>query len=321
MDVTELYPEIDPYRTDMLKVSALHTLYYEEVGNPKGVPIVFLHGGPGGALSPNHRRFFDPAHYRVVLYCQRGAGRSTPHAELAENTTWDLVRDLEALRQALGIGKWIVFGGSWGSTLALAYAVTHPERVVGLIVRGIFLCRRKEIRWFYQEGASNLFPDAWEEYLAPIPPSERGDLVGAYYRRLTGNDPAERLRCALAWSLWEAKTSYLIPDEQNIREHAEPDRALAVARIECHYFHHHSFFAADNFLLDQVGRIRDLPGVIVHGRYDLVCPVTNAWDLHRAWPEAAFTIVPNAGHSALEVGNRARLMQATEDFKRLRADG
>jgi len=320
MDGADLYPEIEPYRTGTLAVSNLHTIYYEEVGNPRGVPIVFLHGGPGGALSPNHRRFYDPAHYRVVLLCQRGSGRSTPLGELRENTTWDLVRDLEMLRETLGIGKWIVFGGSWGSTLALSYAVTHPERVLGLIVRGIFLCRPKEIHWLYQDGASYLFPDAWEEYLAAIPTAERGDLVGAYYRRLTGADADERLRAALAWSLWEAKTSYLIPDEQNIREHAEPERALALARIECHYFQHRAFFATDNFLLEQIGRIRHIPGVIVQGRYDVVCPPVSAWDLHRAWPEAAFHITPDAGHSALEKGTRARLVQATEDFKRLRTD-
>ncbi len=320
MSSGELYPEIEPYRAEMLKVSALHTIYYEEVGNPRGVPIVFLHGGPGGALSPNHRRFFDPAHYRVVLLCQRGSGRSTPSGELRENTTWDLVQDLETLRETLGIRKWIVFGGSWGSTLALAYAVTHPERVLGLIVRGIFLCRKKEIDWLYQEGASNLFPDPWEEYLAAIPADERGDLVGAYFRRLTGNDETEKLRAALAWSQWEAKTSYLIPDEQNIREHAEPQRALALARIECHYFQHRAFFATGNFLLEQIGRVRRLPGVIVQGRYDVVCPPVSAWDLHRAWPEAAFHITPDAGHSALEAGNRRRLVQAADDFRRIRAD-
>jgi proline iminopeptidase len=320
MDGGDLFPEIEPYRAEMLKVSALHTIYYEEVGNPNGVPIVFLHGGPGGALSPNHRRFFDPAHYHVVLLCQRGAGRSTPAGELRENTTWDLVQDLETLREALGIGKSIVFGGSWGSTLALSYAVTHPERVLGLIVRGIFLCRPKEIQWLYQEGASNLFPDAWEDYLAAIPPAERGDLVDAYYRRLTGDDEDEKLRAALAWSLWEAKTSYLIPDVQNIKEHGEPARALALARIECHYFRHRAFFASENLLLEQIGRIRHLPGVIVQGRYDVVCPPVSAWELHRAWPEADFYITPDAGHSALEAGNRKRLVQATEDFKRLRAE-
>ena len=318
MSSGELYPEIEPYCAEMLKVSALHTIYYEEIGNPRGVPIVFLHGGPGGALSPNHRRFFDPEHYRVVLLCQRGAGRSTPSGELRENTTWDLVQDLETLREKLGIRRWIVFGGSWGSTLALAYAVTHPDRVLGLIVRGIFLCRKKEIDWLYQEGASNLFPDPWEEYLAAIPPAERGDLVGAYYKRLTGADEGERLRAALAWSLWEAKTSYLVPDEQNIREHGEPQRALALARIECHYFQHRAFFATGNFLLEQIGRVRHLPGVIVQGRYDVVCPPVSAWDLHRAWPEATLHITPDAGHSAFEAGNLDALITATDRFAKAR---
>jgi proline iminopeptidase len=316
----EFFPEIEPYRSAELKVSALHTIYYEEVGNPKGVPILFLHGGPGGGLTPNYRRFFDPGHYRVVLIDQRGAGKSTPYAELRENTTWDLVRDIEAVREALGIRKWIVFGGSWGSTLGLAYAVTHPARVLGLILRGIFLCRKLEIDWFYQEGASHIFPDAWEEYLAPIPPAERGDLVGAYYRRLTGPDEAERVRCAIAWSKWEASTMYLVPNEASIREHAEPKTALPLARIECHYFHYNTFFQTPNYLLESVPKIRHIPGVIIHGRYDLVCPIRNAWDLHRAWPEAELAIVPNAGHAAMEPGIRSRLIEATEAFKKIKAD-
>jgi proline iminopeptidase len=320
MSITELFPEIEPYGTKRLKVSDLHTIFVEEVGNPKGVPILFLHGGPGGGLSAKHRRFFDPAHYRVVLIDQRGCGKSTPHAELRENTTWDLVRDIETVREDLGIRKWIVFGGSWGSTLSLAYAVAHPERVLGLILRGIFLCRKQEIDWFYQEGASNLFPDVWEDYLAPIPAAERGDLVGAYYRRLTGADEKERLRCAVAWSRWEASTMYLIPNEASIREHEEPERALALARIECHYFKHDTFFATDNYLIENVGRIRHIPGVIIHGRYDLVCPIRNAWDLHRAWPEAELTIVPDAGHTLFELGTRNRLLAATEAFKRIRRE-
>src|ERR1700730_16408469 len=228
MDVKELFPEIDPSRSKRLNVSALHTIYYEEAGKPNGVPILFLHGGPGGGLTPNYRRFFDPSHYRVVLMDQRGAGQSTPHAELRENTTWDLVRDIEAVREDLGITKWIVFGGSWGSTLALSYAVTHPEKLLGLILRGIFLCRKQEIDWFYQEGASNIFPDAWVDYLAPIPEDERGDLLGAYYRRLTGPNEAERLRCAVARSKWEASTMYLVRNEDSIREHEEPHKALAL---------------------------------------------------------------------------------------------
>lgn len=318
MDVRELFPEIEPYNTQFLKVSALHTIYYEEVGSREGVPVVFLHGGPGGGLTPDYRRFFDPKHYRVVLIDQRGAGKSTPHAELAENTTWDLVRDIERVREELGIRRWIVFGGSWGSTLSLAYAVTHPERVLGLIVRGIFLCRKQEIDWFYQCGASHIFPDAWEEYLAPIPQDERGDLLAAYHRRLTGDDLEARVKCALAWSKWEAATCYLIPNEQNIRDFEDPKRALALARIECHYFKNKIFFESDNFLLENVDKIRHIPGVIIHGRYDVVCPVSNAWDLHRAWPEAQLTIVPDAGHTAMHVGTRARLLEATETFKEIK---
>jgi len=319
MDLRDFFPEIEPYRTKRLKVSDLHTIYVEEVGNPEGVPVVFLHGGPGGGLSPSYRRFFDPGHYRVVLLDQRGSGRSTPHAELRENTTWDLVRDIEKIREDLGVRRWIVFGGSWGSTLGLSYAVTHPERVLGLILRGIFLTRKLEIDWFYQEGASYVFPDAWEKYLAPIPEAERGDLVGAYYRRLTGDNEAERLRCAIAWSKWEASTMYLIPNEASIREHEDPRAALSLARIECHYFKHGTFFETDNHLLETVHRVRHIPGVIIHGRYDLVCPMRSAWDLHRAWPEADFSIVPNAGHAGLEPGIRTRLIQATEDFKRIKA--
>jgi proline iminopeptidase len=319
MDLREFFPEIEPYRTKRLKVSVLHTIYLEEVGNPKGVPVLFLHGGPGGGLTPSYRRFFDPRHYRVVLFDQRGAGKSTPYAELEENTTWDLVRDIETIREDLGIRRWIAFGGSWGSTLGLAYAVTHPERVLGLILRGIFLCRKLEIDWFYQEGASHIFPDAWEKYVAPIPESERGDLVGAYYRRLTGPSDEERLRCAVAWSRWEASAMYLIPNEASIREHEEPKAALSLARIECHYFKHGTFFETDSYLLENVRKIRHIPGVIIHGRYDLVCPIRNAWDLHRAWPEAEFSIVPDAGHAAMEPGTRTRLIEATEDFKRIKA--
>ena len=319
MELREFFPEIEPYRTKRLKVSDLHTIYVEEAGNPEGVPVVFLHGGPGGGLSPTYRRFFDPRHYRVVLFDQRGAGKSTPHAELDQNTTWDLVRDIETIREDLGIRRWIVFGGSWGSTLGLAYAVTHPERVLGLILRGIFLCRKLEIDWFYQEGASHVYPDAWEKYLAPIPQAERGDLVGAYHRRLTGADEAEKLRCAIAWSKWEASTMYLIPNEATIREHEEPKGALSLARIENHYFKHGTFFETDNYLLEKVDKIRHIPGVIIHGRYDLVCQVRNAWDLHRAWPEAELAVVPNAGHAAMEPDTRSRLIQATEDFKRIKA--
>jgi len=270
-------------------------------------------------LVSDYRRFFDPEAYRVILFDQRGSGRSTPHAELAENTTWDLVADIERLREALGIARWIVFGGSWGSTLGLAYAVTHPERVLGLVLRGIFLCRPHEIAWFYEAGgASHLFPDAWEGYVEPIPPAERGSLLRAYHRRLAGGDREEQLRCAFAWSKWEAITYYLVPNQRNIEYFENPDRALALARIECHYFANDAFLATDNFLLENAGKLRGIPGVIVHGRYDVVCPASNAWDLHRAWPEAALTIVPDAGHAPMHEGTRRRLIEATEEFKRLR---
>ncbi|MCX7384840.1 MAG: prolyl aminopeptidase [Alphaproteobacteria bacterium] len=318
MSAPALFPEIEPYRTHMLPVGSGHTLYVEECGNPMGQPIVFVHGGPGGGISPRSRRMYDPAHYRIVLFDQRGAGKSTPFADLTDNTTWHLVADMEVIRTALGIERWIVFGGSWGSTLGLAYAETHPERVSGLILRGIFLARPMDVRWLYQEGSSFIYPDAWEEYLDPIPPEERHDMVAAYYRRLTANDPATRLRAAAAWSKWEGATSFLIPQEQSIEESTKPERALPLARIECHYFQNNSFFATDNWLIENVHRIRHIPGVIIHGRYDMVCPIRNAWDLHRAWPEAGLHIVPDAGHGGMEAGNMLRMLQATEDFKRVR---
>lgn len=310
-----LYEPIEPYEQGSLKVSPLHTLYYELCGKPAGTPVVFLHGGPGGGTIPDHRRFFDPAAYRIVLFDQRGAGRSTPHAALEENTTWDLVADIERLRTHLQIDRWVVFGGSWGSTLALAYAETHPDRVRALVLRGIFLCRPKEIRWFYQEGASAIFPDLWEEYLAPIPEAERGDLLRAYYRRLTSEDEAVRLAAARAWSIWEGSTVRLIPDPKVIADFGEPQKALALARIECHYFVHDAFFESENWLVEQVDAVRRIPGVIVQGRYDVVCPAMSAWDLRRAWPEADLVIVPDAGHHALEPGIADALVTATDRFR------
>jgi proline iminopeptidase len=315
MDVREFFPEIEPYRTKHLKVSALHTIYVEEVGNPEGVPVLFLHGGPGGGLTPSYRRFFDPRHYRVVLFDQRGAGKSTPYAELAENTTWDLVRDIETIREDLGIRRWIVFGGSWGSTLGLAYAETHPERCTALILRGIFLLRRKELLWFYQEGASWLFPDAWEDYLAPIPEGERGDMISAYYQRLTGNNLAVQLACARAWSQWEARTISLLPDPARVSQFGEDRFALAFARIECHYFKHRGFLGADDQLLAQATELKGIPGAIVHGRYDVATPLANAWDLHKVWQEAELTIVPDAGHTAVEPGIARALVAATQKFR------
>jgi proline iminopeptidase len=313
--VRELYPPIEPYVEGHLKVSALHELYYEQSGNPDGQPVLFLHGGPGGGTDANHRRFFDPVVYRIVLFDQRGCGKSRPHAALEENTTWHLVADIERLRAELGIDRWLVFGGSWGSTLALAYAETHPASVRGLVLRGIFLCRAKEIQWFYQEGASAIFPDRWEAFLAPIPEAERGDLLHAYYRRLTSDDEAVRLGAARAWSVWEASTLRLIPDPKVIADFGEPERALALARIECHYFVNGIFLTADDWLLTHVGALRGIPGVIVQGRYDVVCPTMSAWDLHRAWPEAELTIVPDAGHHVLEPGIVDALVSATDRFR------
>jgi proline iminopeptidase len=310
-----LYPPIEPYDTGRLQVSPVHDIYYEQCGNPEGQPAVFLHGGPGGGIVPEYRRYFDPAAYRVVLFDQRGSGLSTPHAELEGNTTWDLVEDIEKLRTRLGVESWHVFGGSWGSTLALAYAETHPGRARSLVLRGIFLCRPKEIRWFYQEGASWIFPDVWEEYEKVIPEAERGDFVSAYYRRLTSEDEAARVEAARAWSVWEGSTSKLFFDPASIEKFADPEFALAFARIECHYFMNNAFFPTDNYLIENVGKIRHIPAVIVQGRYDVVCPILSAWELHKAWPEADFRVVPDAGHSVTEPGVIHELVSATDKFK------
>jgi proline iminopeptidase len=316
-ELRTLYDPIEQFDTGRLKVSPIHELYYEQCGNPQGKPAVFLHGGPGGGVSPDYRRYFDPEVYRVVLFDQRGSGKSTPHASLEDNTTWHLVEDIERLREHLLIKTWQVFGGSWGSTLALAYAEMHPDRVAQLVLRGIFLCRKKEIRWFYQEGASALFPDVWEEYLKVIPEAERADMVSAYYRRLTSEDDAVRLEVARAWSIWEGSTSRLLFDASMIEKFADPEFALAFARIECHYFMNNAFFSTDNYLIENVGRIRSIPGVIVQGRYDVVCPATSAWDLHRAWPEAQLHLIPDAGHSISEPGIIEALVTATDHFGKL----
>jgi proline iminopeptidase len=313
---TSLYPPIEPFRTGKLRVTALHQLYFEESGNPRGKPVVFLHGGPGGGTEPKHRRFFDPARYRIILFDQRGCGQSTPHAELAENTTWDLVADVETLRTHLGIEKWMVFGGSWGSTLALAYAEKHPDRVTEMVLRGIFLLRKSEIDWFYQRGASALFADAWEGFLAPIPEAERGDLLHAYHRRLTHEDPAIRQAAAKAWSIWEGRTSTLMPNPELVARTGGDVFSLAFARIECHYFVNKGFLASDTQLLDDVQKIRHIPAVIVQGRYDVVCPMESAWALHRAWPEADLQLIDSAGHSANEPGTTAALVAATDRFAR-----
>lgn len=312
--LTWLYPPIDCYNSGKLKVSDRHEIYYEESGNPKGKPVVFLHGGPGGGSDPKQRRFFNPDRYRIILFDQRGCGKSTPYASLDENTTWDLVSDTEKLREHLGIAKWQVFGGSWGSTLALAYAERHPESVTELVLRGIFLLRKQEIDWFYQRGASIIYPDAWEKYIGHIPERERGDLLTAYHKRLTSPDPQIRLATARIWSGWEGRTSKLIPEDEFAGHYEEDEFALAFARIEAHYFVNRGFLDSDDQLLRDVGRIRHIPGVIVQGRYDVVCPMESAWALHRAWPEAELIITPDSGHSAFEPPNSRALIAATDKF-------
>ena len=311
-----LYPPIEPFRTGFLRVSSVHEIYFEESGNPDGKPAVFLHGGPGGGTDPKMRTFFDPKVYRIVLFDQRGCGRSRPHANLVDNTTWHLVEDMEKLREHLGIKRWLVFGGSWGSTLALAYAETHPDQVTELVLRGIFLLRKWEIDWFYQrpDGAGALFPDLWEKYVATIPEAERSDMVRAYYRRLTSDDPQTMRQAAKTWSIWEGATSFLRLNPDYVAKFQEDDYAAAFARIECHYFINNGFFETPNQLIEQVNRIRKIPAVIVQGRYDVVCPVKSAWDLHCAWPEADLRIVPDAGHSAFEPGNIHELISATDRF-------
>ncbi len=315
--IKDFYPPIDAFQTGHLNVSELHEIYYEQSGNPKGTPVVFLHGGPGGGTDADHRRYFDPHFYRIILFDQRGCGKSKPNAELHENTTWDLVADIEKLRTHLNIDKWLVFGGSWGSTLALTYAITHPDRVKGLVLRGIFLCRPEELKWFYQQGASWIFPDVWEKYWNYIPEAERTDMMKAYYKRLTHEDSSVRLEAAKNWSKWEAATSRLFVDPKMIDSFDEPERALAFARIECHYFMNNAFFPTENYLLENAHKLANIPGIIVQGRYDVVCPVKSAWDLHRAWPQAEIQIISDAGHSASEPGIRAALIAATEKMQHL----
>lgn len=311
----ELYPPIEPYSTGNLKVSELHTLYWEQSGNPDGHPVVFLHGGPGAGTSSSNRRFFDPNFYRIILFDQRGAGKSIPHACLEENTTWDLVEDIERLRKHLDIEEWQVFGGSWGSTLALAYMQSYPEHVAGVVLRGIFLIRKKEIEWFYEGGAAAIYPDAWEAYRDLIPENERGNFVAAYNKRLNSTDPDVELAASKAWTNWEMTTSYLLPNEESLKRGEDDKFSLAFARIENHYFINNGFFPTDSFLLDNVDKIRHIPAVIIQGRYDVVCPMMSAWDLHKAWPEAHLKIVLDAGHSANEPAITAELVAANEFFK------
>jgi len=312
---SQLYPEIEPSRAGMLALDDVHHMYWEESGNPDGIPVVFLHGGPGAGAAPAHRRFFDPAHYRIVIYDQRGAGRSTPLGELAGNTTPYLVADIETLRRHLAIERWIVFGGSWGSTLALAYGETHPQHCAGFILRGIFLCRRSEIDWFLY-GLRTLFPEAWRAFAGGVPESERDDLLAAYYRRLIHPDPAVHVPAARAWSVYEGTCSTLLPSAETVAYFAGDVVSLGLARIEAHYFSHDIFLPA-NSLLANAGRLRAIPAVIVQGRYDAVCPIVNADDLHHAWPEADYIVVPDAGHSAWEPGICSELVRATERFKTL----
>jgi proline iminopeptidase len=311
-----LYPAIEPYHQGRLKVDSGHDIYFEQCGNPDGLPALLVHGGPGGGANPTMRRYHDPKIYRIILFDQRGCGRSTPNASLVDNTTWHLVADMEQLREHLGIDRWQLLGGSWGSTLALAYAERHPDRVTSLILRGIFLLRRRELEWFYQEGCNWLFPDAFEAYARVIPANERRDMIAAYYRRLTDPDPAVQLAAARAWSIWEGTTLSLHQDPERIRMFGAESYAIAFARIECHYFINRGFFDRDDQLLADAGALRDIPGIIVHGRYDVVTPVKNAWDLKKAWPRADLRIVPDAGHAMTEPGIIQELVTATRQLSK-----
>lgn len=313
----KLFPPLEPFDSGALRVSDIHEIYYEVSGAKNGAPVIVCHGGPGGGSTPSMRRYFDPERYKIIVFDQRGCGRSTPHASLEDNTTWALISDMEALRERLGVERWQVFGGSWGSTLALAYAQSHPDRVNALVLRGIFTLRRSELLWFYQDGASAIFPDAWEAYLKPIPPDERGDMIAAYHKRLTGDDRAAQLEAAKAWSLWEGGAVALMPSDDRMRNFSSDAFATAFARIECHYFVNGGFFERDDQILANIDRIRHIPATIVQGRYDIVTPMTTAWALHRAWPEADFDLVLDAGHAASEPGVIDRLVRATNKYAAL----
>ncbi|MFN4091890.1 MAG: prolyl aminopeptidase [Brevundimonas sp.] len=308
----DLFPEIEPFASGWMETEGAHEIYFEESGNPQGLPVVVLHGGPGGATNPGMRRYFDPLKYRIILFDQRGCGKSRPNASLEDNTTWTLIEDIERLRERCGIEKWVVFGGSWGSTLSMAYAITHPERVHSLILRGIFLLTKKELRWFYQDGASMIFPDAWERFVAPIPEDERQDLMGAYYKRLMGTDKKAQSECAVAWSSWEGETVSVQGPDGRPDKFAEPDFAIAFARIENWYFTNGGFFPEEDWLLNNVHRIRHIPCWIAQGRFDVVTPIDAAWSLHKAWPEAKLDIVADAGHASTEPGIIDSLLRATE---------
>lgn len=308
------YPPTEAYSSFMLPVSSMHTLYVEQAGNPNGTPIIFLHGGPGGGTEPDHRRYFDSKKFRIILFDQRACGKSTPYACLEENTTWDLVSDIEKIREHLGIAKWHVFGGSWGSTLALTYGISHPEKVKSLTLRGIFLLRKKEIDWFYQEGAGNFFPEQFEAYLEQIPKEERNDMVSAYAKRLFSKDPETVKKAAKAWSVWEGSTSRLIPENKFIERFSTDTFATAFALIECHYFTNKGFFKNDNWILDNLHKIKDIPGTIVQGRYDVVCPPDSAWELHKRWPKSKLVMIPDAGHAAGEKPTTSALIEATDSL-------
>jgi len=312
--MNQYFLPIDTYNNFQLKVSDLHTINVEESGNKDGKPVIFLHGGPGGGIEPIYRQYFNPEKWRIIIFDQRGCGKSTPSSELIHNTTWDLVSDIEKIREYLDIEKWTVFGGSWGSTLSLSYAVTHPDKCSELILRGIFLLREKELKWFYQDGASYIYPDAWEKYIAPIPEDKRHNMMEAYYNILTGDDKEKRYEAAKSWSIWEASTSKLIQNPKSLHHFEDNEVADIFARIECHYFINKGFFEYDGWLLDQIDKIRHIPCVIVQGRYDVVCPMITAWDLHKKWPEADFHIISDAGHSMLEEGIRNKLIDYTNKF-------
>jgi proline iminopeptidase len=309
-----LFPETEPFDTGRLAVEPPHEIYYEQYGNPRGKPALFVHGGPGGGSSRIQSRFWDPRKYRIVLFDQRGCGKSTPHASLENNTTWHLVADMEKLREHLAIARWQVFGGSWGSTLALVYAQAHPERVTELVLRGIFTFTQGEMEWFYGGGTATMFPDAWAEFIAPIPEHERHDLMTAYHRRLIGDDPKERSRCAIAWSLYECRVATLLPDPEVETHCQDPSFTLPFARIECHYFVNRGFLDRDGQLLEACDRISNIPTTIVHGRYDVICPARNAWDLHRRLPHSKLVFVDDAGHSAFEPGIITALLDATDGY-------
>lgn len=308
-----LYPKIEPYVRHTLSVDHPHRIHVEECGNPSGIPVLFVHGGPGGGCEPYHRQFFDPDRYRIILFDQRGCGRSTPHASLENNNTRALLSDMETIRRHLNVERWLLFGGSWGSTLCLIYTETFPRQVLGLVLRGIFLCRKRDVSWFYQDGASRLFPDYWRDFISQIHPDKRDNLVGAYYEVLTGADEVRRLAAARAWSIWEGRTSTLESRPSLISRFADSHVALGMARIECHYFVHGGFLQ-DNQVLEQAGHLKDIPGVIVHGRYDAVCPLDQAWELHQRWKDSRLIIVPGSGHSTSEPAMTEALIQATDSF-------